>query len=296
MRKLLLTLLCIVLIPAMVSCGSPDQASYHGYLYFAQSHYLMRFGLKDGSLSVVTNLGDKTILDISSFLENRLLIVESASINRKKVRQISWVDVKTGQTGALYPGVLARFLEGSGYVVYDDRERLFAVSLAGDSDIETVFTHKTDQLSTMMVVSEDTVLFETSNAGDPLIHSYNVITGELQTLDRLSRVCQLDQAVWIDDREQLVCKERSNQSNAASYIFTDIEGETGGKLALPKGKHFDALTYISGQNALVLKETWKSALGGQEKSAAWVYNIQSGKSLRLSESQNLGPSVVYTDF
>ena len=184
MRKLLLMLLFILLLPAMVSCGSRNQASYHGYLYFAQSHYLMRFGLKDGSLSVVTNLGDKTILDISSFMKNRLLIVESALINRRKVHRISWMDVKTGQMGALYPGMLARYLEGSGYVVYDDRERLFAVSLAGDSDVETVFTHKTNQLSTMMVVSEDTLLFEISDARDPLIHSYNVITSELQTLDR----------------------------------------------------------------------------------------------------------------
>ena len=297
MRKILIMLLLILPVPVLVSCGgSGDQTGYHGYLYFAQSHYLMRFGLKDGSLSVVRNLGDKTIHDVSSFLENRLLIAESASINRKKVRRISWVDVNTGQTGALYPGVLARYVEGAGFVVYDDGRSLFAVALSGDFDGEAIFTHKANQLSTMVVVSKDSLLFETSDAKGRLIRSYNVITGELQPLDRLSEVCRLEQAVWLTDLEQLACKERPNLSDDASYFLTNLDGEVSGTLALPEGKRFEALTYISGQNALVLKEGWNSAFGGQERSSIWVYNIQSRESLRLSDSQDLGSSVVYTNF
>ncbi len=296
MRKILLILLFILLIPIVVSCRSGDQAGYHGYLYFAQTHYLMRFSLKDGSLSVVTNLGDEIIHDVSNFLENRLLIAESASINRKEVHRISWVDVNTGQTAALYSGVLARYLAGSGIVVYDDGEKLFAVELAGDSDSKTIFTHKTNQVSTVLVVSKDTVLFEVSDAGDWLIRSYDVITGKLQSLDRLSAVCRLAQAVWIGDLEQLVCKERSNQMTYTRYILTNLDGDVSGALALPEGKQFEALTYIDGQNALILKEGWHSVFGGQEKSALWVYNMQSGESHRLAENQNLGSSVVYTDF
>jgi len=297
MRKILLTLLFILPIPVLVSCGgSGDQTGYKGYLYFAQSHYLMRFGLKDSSLSVVRNLGDKTIHDVSKFLENRLLLAESASINRKKVRRISWVDVNTGQTGALYSGVLARYVEGSGVVVYDDGSGLFAVALSGDFDSEAIFTHKANQLSTMMVMSRDSLLFEINDAGDRLIRSYNVITGDLQTLDRLSGICRLDQAVWINDLEQLACKERSNQANDASYFLTNLDGDVNGTLALPEGKRFEALTYISGQKALVLKESWNSAFGRQERSSIWVHNIQSGESLRLSDNQDLGSSVVYTDF
>jgi hypothetical protein len=256
----------------------------------------MRYGLKDGSLSVVTNLGDKTIEDVSSFLENRLLIAESASINRKRVRRISWVDVNTGQTGALYAGILARYLEGPGIVVYDDRERLFAVPLAGLADIETVFTHKTNQVSTMLVVSEDTVLFETRGTDGWLIRSYNASTRELQRLERLSGVCRLAQAVWITDLEQLACKQRQEQSNPARYVFTNLEGDVIGAPALPEGKRFDALTYIDGQNALILKERWNSAFGGQERSAIWAYNTRSRESFRLADDQNLGSAVVYMDF
>ncbi len=296
MRKILFTILNILLIPSLVSCGAEEQSAYHGYLYYAKSNYLMRFGLKDRSLSVVTNLGDKSIQDISSFLENRLLIAESASINNKVVRSISWVDVNTGQTAALYSGVSARFLEGTGVVVYDDGERLFAVELAGDSDNELIFTHKTNQLSTLMAVSNDTVLFETSDAGVWRIRSYNVITGSLQILERLSGICRLDQAVWISDLEQLACKERPDQSKVARFVLANLDGEVSGALALPGDKHFDGLAYIRGQSALVLKESWSSAFGGQEKSAIWVYNIQSKESQRLAENQNLGSSVVYTDF
>lgn len=296
MRKILLRLCLILLLPTLFSCDPGDQPGYHGYLYFAKSHYLMRYGLKDGSLSVVTNLGDKRIHDISSFLENRLLIAESASVNRMGVRRISWVDVNTGQTAALYSGILARFLEGSGIVVYDDGERLFTVALASDSDSETIFTHKMYQISTLMVVSKDTVLFETNDDGEWRIRSYNVITGTLKTLDRLSGICRLDQAVWINDLEQFACKERSNQSEYASYILTDLNGDVSGTLALPEGKHFDALAYISGQSALVLQESSSGFFGGQDKSAIWVYNIQSGESHRLAKSQNLGSSVVYSKF
>ena len=296
MRKILLTLLFVLLVPALVSCGSEGQSGYHGYLYFAKSHYLMRFGLRDGSLSVVTNLGDKTILDLSNFLENRLLIAESASINRKAIRRISWVDVNTGQTAALYSGVLARYVEGSGVVVYDDGDRLFAVALSGVSDSETIFTHKVNQVSTVMVVSKDTVLFETNEAGDWRIRSYNVVTGTLQTLDRLSGVCRLDQAVWVNDLEQLACKDRSNQSEVTRFILTNLDGDVISTLALPEGKRFDALAYISGQSALVLKESWRGFFGGQEKSAIWVHNIESGESHRLVKNQHLGSSVVYTNF
>ena len=296
MRKVLLTLVFILLFPVLVSCGSGEQNEYRGYLHFAKSHYLMRFSLRDGSLSVVTNLGDKTIHDVSYFLENRLLIAESASINRKEVRRISWVDVNTGQTAALYAGVLARYLEEPGFIVYDDGVSLFAVALSGESDSEAIFTHKMNQVSSLMVASGTTVLFETNEAGVSLIRSYDVITGALQSLDRLSGVCSLDQAVWINDLDQLACKRRSDQTKNLGYILTNLGGDVSDSLALPEGKRFDALTYISDQSALILAERWESVFAGEEKSAIWVYNIQSKESQRLVENQDLGSSVVYTNF
>jgi hypothetical protein len=68
------------------------------------------------------------------------------------------------------------------------------------------------------------------------------------------------------------------------------------RLDLPEGKRFDALTYITGQNALILKERWNSRFSEQEKTAAWIHNIQTGESRRLARNINLGSSVVFTIF
>lgn len=296
MRKILLLLLFILSVLTLVSCGPRDQATYNGNLYYAQSNYLMRYGLEDGSLSVVTNLGDKTIRDVSGFLENRLLIAESISINRMNVRRISWVDVNTGQTFALYAGVLARYLEGSGIVVYDDGDRLLSVALSGESDREIIFNHKSHQVSSMMVVSENIVLFETSESGDRRIRSYDTTTGKLETLDRLSGVCRLDQAVWIHDLKQMACKDRSSQTKITRHILTNLDGDVTRTLALPEGKSFDLLTYIRGQDALILKERWNNLIDGQERSAIWVYNLLSEESHRLEIKRGLGSSVVYSRY
>jgi len=106
----------------------------------------------------------------------------------------------------------------------------------------------------------------------------------------------LDQAVWINDLEKMACKERLDESKATRYVLTNLDGEVSGTLALPEGKRFDLLTYISGQSALVLRERWDSIFGGQEKSAIWVYNLKSTEIQRLAENQNLGSSVVYSKF
>ena len=291
-----IVLLLVLLIPLFVSCGSPEKTAYHGYLYFAKGSYLLRFSLRDGSRSVVTNLGDKSVRHISHFRKNRLLIAGLASINRKNVSRISWVDVKTGQSEALYSGDLALYLANSDVIVYDDGGKLFAVSLAGGSDSDPIISHRLHQLSSMIEVSNDTVLFETNDAGIRRIHSYDALTRELQLLDRLSGVCRLDGAVWIDDLEQLACRERSSEGNEPAYILASIDGDVSGPLALPAGKRFYALTYVSKQSALILKESWRSRLSGQEKSAIWVHNIQRGENQRLAKNQNLGASVVYTDF
>jgi hypothetical protein len=296
MRKFAFKLFLVLLIPALVSCSSSEQTGYHGYLYFAKGAYLMRFSLRDSDLSVAAILGEKTIHDVSPFGENKLLIAESASVNRQEVHRISWVDVKTGQSSALYSGVIARYLANSGLLVYDDGLKLFEVAIAGDSSSAIIFSHKRNQLSTVMVVSNDIVLFETIEAGKPIIRSYDVVTGALKTLDALSTVCRLEHAVWIDDLEQLTCKQQTKPASDTQYVLVNLDGELGGSLALPEGKRFDALAYVSGQGALILTESWRGLFGGEERSSVWVHDIHSGESRVLAKNQNLGSSVVYTDY
>jgi len=286
----------ILAMPLLLSCGSSGQGGYHGYLYFTKGPYLMRFSLRDSSEAVVTSFGDKTLQEISGFGENRLLIAESSSIARQEIHQISWLDLKTGQSSALYSGVKARYLANTGLVVYDDGRRLYAVAIAGDSGSETIFSHKKGQLSAVLVVSNDNMLFETSDAEDRRIHFYDIVTGAVKTLDRLSEVCKLEYAVWIDDFEQLACREQAGTGEPAPYLLVNLEGEISGSLPLPEGKRFYALTYVPEQAALILSERRDGLFGGAEKSAVWVHNIHSGENLRLAKNQKLGRSVVYTRY
>lgn len=286
----------LLLAAALASCGPRENSEYRGDLYFGQGSYLMRFSLRDGSLVVVDNLGDKTIRDISRFGPDKLLIAESASVNRKSVSRISWLDLRTRQSSALYPGMLARYLEGPGVIVYDDGSDLFAVHLRGTGTDEIVFSHPPNQLATMIVMSADTLLFETGEAGQEIIHAWNAVTGERQPLESLSAACRLRGAVWIDTSQRLACKERAPAWADARYVLAGLDGAVTGKLNLPEDRQFVALTYINGQHALILKETWHGLFGGEEKSAVWAHDIRSGENTRLAKNQDLGASVVYTEF
>ena len=299
MRSVFLTILLVILAPLVVSCGPADESPYHGYLYFARGSYLMQFRLRDGSLAVVTNLGEGTIREISPMGDGKILVSELASISGQDVARISWLDLKTGQSDALYSGVQARYVAGAGVIVYDDGGTLYSVSLAGESGVDSiVLSHTRRQLSAMVVVSDSRVLFETLEKGQPLIHSYQVVTDELRTLDQLTRLCRLEGAVWISETEQLVCRERGDTGSDApdAYVLASLDGDLASRLSLPEKKKFRALTYVSGQGALILQESWGSLFGGQENYAVWAHDIHSGENHRLSDTKNLGTSVVYTDY
>jgi hypothetical protein len=292
---ILRAMVCL-LAPILASCGPAEHAAYHGQLYFGQGPYLMRFSLSNGSLSVVSHLGDKTLRDISAMGEGKLLIAETASINRKEISRISWYDLKTGQFGVLYSGTLARYLASAGIIVYDDGLKLFAVPQFGQGTDEIVFSHRQNQLSTMVEVSDDTLLFEIGQPGQRIIYAWNAVTGDLQSRDALTAACRLTGAVWIEPLNRLACKKRGDADGNPDYILTDLEGAIERKLALPDGKQFLALTFIPDQNALILKETWKSFIGRKERSSVWAHDIRTHGNSRLAKNQNLGNSAVYADF
>jgi hypothetical protein len=261
----------------LTACGSSDQHPYHGYLYFGKGPYLMQFGLRDGGLSVVSNLGNKTI--------------------REQVARISWLDLKTGQSESLYAGYRARFLAGARVILYDDGEKLYSVYLAGDSEIDSVIlTHKRNQLTAMVDIAGNSLLIEMQRDGRSVVQQYHPVTGELSLLDRLAERCRLKGAVWIGDLEQLACRERGVEGGETGYILADLEGNRGASLSLPDEGKFLALVYVENQGALIFRQSRPGSFGGQEKFAVWAHNVQSGENTRLSAVQNLGTSAVYTDY
>ena len=288
--------LLILLIPALVSCNPSVESPYRGYLYFAKASYLARFSLRDGSFSIVENRGDKVIRDLSDFGHKRLLISEVEAINRKKTSRISWIDLKEGRSRALYSGTLARFLPDSAVIVYDDGLKLYAVSLrSGSGPDEVISSHRLHQLTAMVVVSDDILLFEISEEGQSIIHSYDAITGNVAKLDALSQVCGLSGAVWISDLEKLACHPRIEGDNSKNYVFTRLDGEPGKALPLPEGGQFVALTYVESQGILVFKEKWRSYFGTRRNYSVWAHNIRSGENIRIAKNKNLGSSVVYAE-
>jgi hypothetical protein len=299
LRTALSALLFLLLVSSLVSCRQSDQRKYFGYLYFAQGSYLMRFSLRDSSLAVATQLGQKKIREISSFGEDRLLIAETSTVNRKNVARISSLELKTGQVRALYSGIQARYIAGADAIVYDDGSRIYSITqVDGTERTSLVLAHKRHQLAAMVEVSNGRLLIETTEDGVPTIHAYHVEDDTLTSLDRLGLSCTLKGAVWMDDLERLICRERDSEEQGATrdYIVADLDGRILARPSLPEGEKFLALAYISDQGALILKESWRGQIDGQEKSTVWVHDVGSGENQELTDAVNLGSSVVYTDY
>lgn len=275
----------------LASCGPSPERSFHGYLYFVQSPYLMRFSLRDGSLSMVTHLGNTTVRELSAFGEDRLLIAETASVNRRNVARIAWIDLKTGQSEALYEGVQARFVEKAGAIVYDDGGTLYAVYLAGGEGADAeVLTHRRNQLTAMLEVADGELLVETNEDGQPVIHGFRADSRALRRLDALAARCRLDGAVWIAGLEKLVCRERDGAE--AGYVFTDLDGQPLGRPALPGEGAWRALAYVADQGLVVFRQSQKG-FGGKSDPAVWAHDVHTGENHLLSDSHDLGTSAVY---
>jgi hypothetical protein len=222
-----------------------------------------------------------------------LLVAETARIQGKAVPRISWFDLQTGQSAVLYSGVHARYIADAGVIVYDDGSKLYAVPQLGTGSDAVLFSHSRNQLSDLVLVSAHVLLYETVDAGQPVVHSWNAMTGESRRLDGLAAACRLGGAVWIGSLERLACMARAGAG--PDYVLADLDGTVHGKLPLPPEKRFQALSWIADQDALVLKESWQGIVGDQDRSAVWLHDLKTGASHRLARNLNLGTSVVYAD-
>lgn len=295
-KKLRLALAVVLICGFLVSCNQEPSSTYRGGLVFVQGSYLMRLSIGDGSLSVEGHLGDTVIREISAFGGNHLLIAETASVNRRRVQRVSWFDLNTGETADLYAGTRARYLPAGNVVVYDDGSDLFAVPQIDGSANQVIYSHSKNQLSWMTVASESVLLFESGEPGEKSVYAWNSISGDLDRLDALTQVCRLEGSVWIDSLERLACKTVNAPPASAPYILADLEGNSDGPLGLPPERSFLALSYIDGQDALVLQERAESMIGSRDQYLVWVQDILTGELHRVPGNINLGDSVVYADY
>jgi hypothetical protein len=289
-------LIPVLLAIALVACDSQQPPAYKGALYFGQGAYLMRFSMRDASLSVAGRLGDARIRSITAMGPEYLLIAETASVNRMRVSRIAWFNLKTGESASLYQGVLALFLAKPGIVVYDDGGTLYAVPAVDGTENRILYAHPRASVTRLLEATPGLLLFETAQGADTMIHSWNPETDQQAQLDLLTATCRLEGAVWIEPLQRLACKPRTAAGAEAEYLLADLDGSVDGYLNLPEDRQFEALTFIDSQHVLVLRETWRGLMSEYDNHAVWTYDIQTGASYRLSENVDLGSSVVYADY
>ena len=85
-----------------------------GSLYFATGNYLAEMDLRDGSTSVVANLGDAEIQEISPQLTERLLLTVFGKVNQQDAHRLVLYDIASRQTLELLTGRHGRYLPGTG--------------------------------------------------------------------------------------------------------------------------------------------------------------------------------------
>jgi hypothetical protein len=285
-----------VLLPLLGSCGQDAGPDVHGLLYFASGNYVGEFDVESGTSIAIANRGAVTINRIAPFGAEGLLLAEVANVEGREVPRISWLEPGSGRSGTLYSGVAARYLPAHRALVWDDGKQLRVSSRVRDPAIGAeVMTHNRNQLSAIVDVDDDSVLFEIGSPGQGEVYAYNVVTRELEARAGLAAACRLAGSVWISDREQLACPSRAPAGASTGYLLVDLDGTIRGSLALPAGRHFVALAYAADQHTLFLSEHWQSFLGGVERFGVWAYDLVDGRSYRLVRDQYLGESAVFVE-
>lgn len=270
-------------------CEPEETREYWGNLYFAAGSYLGQLDLRDGSVSVLANVGDAYIHELDAFGENQLLLTVFGPVNRKDTFRLMQYKLDTNGLVTLINGRHGRYLPVPEALIFDDGAHL-RVRVYGSGRMEelTITQHRFGSRVHVVQVSETQFLYGVGR--DSAIHSFDVDTRESLVLTELSKVCQLDGALWIDARDALLCKlEDASQS----YSFFALDGSARGSLSIPDAGPYRAMAYLADQDALVLTEAWNTVVSDSVRYAIWIYDLASDRMVRLVEDQYLGPSAVY---
>ena len=292
------------LLPLLVAASLPftqlagcEQAAHqelHGYLYFGSGQYLGQLDLRDGSTSVEANLGDVSIRRVSAYGDENLLLTVFGIVNHKETYRLMQYEIATGQTGILFKGRKGLYLAGQEMLVYDDHLRLRAKvsSKSGRVDVELAQHGFGDRIQ-LVPVSDSSFLYSIGDTEGELIFAHDANTQTTKKLEKLSAVCGLDGAIWIDASRQLLCRLTTSSGQFESYTFFDLDGTRRGRLSLPESRSFRAVAYLQDQESLVLTQPWQSLIGNRGKTAIWIYDLGGDEHYRLVKDQYLGETVVY---
>jgi len=283
-----------LLLMLLAGCEQPSHPELRGHLYFGSGQYLGRLDLRDGSASVEANLGDVSIRGVSAYGDENLLLTVFGIVNHQESYRLMQYEIATGQTGILFSGRKGLYLGGPEMLVYDDRLRLRAKvhSESGRVDVELA-QHEFGDRVHLVPVSDSQFLYSIGGTEGGWIFAHDAIAQTTIKLEKLSAVCSLDGAIWIDASRQLLCRITTSSGQFQSYSFFGLDGTPRGRLSLPERGSFRAIAYLQDQGSLVLTQSWRSLIGNRGKTAIWIYNLGSNEYYRLVKDQYLGETVVY---
>lgn len=284
-------LAAILLVTLAGACDRNDQPELRGSLYFAAGNYLAQLDLRDGSASVVTNLGDVEIREISPQLDERLLLTVFGTVNQQDVHRLVLYDIETNQTLGLVRGRLGRYLPGTKVLVYDDGSRIIAAErIQGSWERSEVVAHRFNAPMRILTISRHRFLY--GEAGQS-IYAYDTLSKRSIELDALGERCSLDDALWLPDRELLLCRTHDGADDTFAYPLVDLDGTVHGELPLPAERSMHPVAWLPDQGVIVLTEQWSGGLSDRVKSAIWIYRIADDNLYRLVDDQYLGRFAVY---
>ncbi len=275
----------------VAACGGTDEPELRGGLYFASGQYLAQLDLRDGSTSVVANLGDAEIREISPQSGDRLLLTVFGNVNQQDRHRLVLYDIESRQTLTLLNGRYGRYLPGTQVLVYDDGTRIMvAEKISGTWEKTEVASHRFNTPLRILPISGTRFLY--AIAGEP-IHAYDNVSKRSIRLDRLTALCDLDYALWMPDRDALLCRTPGAADGEYAYPLVGLDGTLEDALPLPSTRSFQPLARLPDQDALVLAEQWQGRLSDRRRAAVWIYRHADQRAYRLLEDQYLGRWVVY---
>jgi hypothetical protein len=108
----------------LTACETDSQIELRGSLYFAAGNYLAKLDMRDGSTSVVTNVGDAEIQSLSPQLDERFLLTVYGHENQRDSHRLVLYDIESRQMLTLLNGRQGFYLPGTKTLVYDDGVRI----------------------------------------------------------------------------------------------------------------------------------------------------------------------------
>ncbi len=275
----------------LAGCGSDDREELRGSLYFGAGKYVAALDLRDGSTSVVANLGDAEVLSLGQAVDDRLLLNIIGTENQRELHQLVLYDIRTRQRLTLLNGRYGHYLPGTRVLVFDDGVNIWITEkIRGTWEKTEVVEHRYNAAVDVLPITATRFIYRVE---DGPFYVYDRTASRSIPLQGLESPCSLDRALWIAHREQMLCRVRRDDGTY-EYAYVALDGSQDEALPLPGDRDLRPIAYLSDQNVLVLTERRQARVSNRWKWGIWIYRLDTGEFYRMLDDQHLGDTVVYS--